>query len=358
VKISLGVSLAILFGLGSVAHACVWDSKTLWEEKHEHPTLAQAILNPKTETPDVKDLTDRIAKLKANPQTNDPAWWNDFAGAYIRLGQSAVAVKILEPLTNKFAGDYGVHANLGTAYHLLGRYADAEKEIRRDLEINPDAHFGLEKYHLALLQYLSASPEYQLRHVYVDEFTGALFSDLKYLFFGPDYFYSSGREELPDSNELKYANDETKRIFTTNSLSFDELQRLNQLGHSDGLMGYEKNWDLGTNSNLERGVIYMATLNQKQPACWVMLGLLASSHRDFQLAKTAFQKAIDLGSPQTLVLQWQIKGFNELPVQLHIFGFRPAVLIFAGLMVGFVVVVIRIICILIKEAIRKSAKPS
>jgi hypothetical protein len=342
------VLLAILFGLGSVAHACVWDSKTLGEEKHEHPTLAQAILNPKTEAPDIKDLTDRIAKLKANPQTNDPAWWNDYAGAYIRLGRSAEAVKILEPLTNKFAGDYGVHANLGTAYHLLGRYADAEKEIRRDLEINPDAHFGLEKYHLALLQYLSASPGYQMRHVYVDEFTSTFFSDLIYVFHGPS-FYSGDREEFPNPNDLKYADDETKKIFATNSLDFNCPQALSQLTRLDGLMGYEKKWDLGTNSNLERGVIYMTTLNQKQPACWVMLGLLATSHRDFQLAKVAFQKAIDLGSPQALVLQWQIKGFNELPVQLHIFGFRPGLLIFAGLVIGLMVVVIRIIYIWIRK---------
>ena len=29
----------------------------------------------------------------------------------------------------RFANDYGVHANLGTAYHLMGRYADASREI-------------------------------------------------------------------------------------------------------------------------------------------------------------------------------------------------------------------------------------
>ncbi len=110
------------------APACINDSKTLSAEKREHPTLAQAILNPKIEKPDVKELNARIQKLNAEPKTNDPAWWNDLAGAYLRLGQPLAAVKILEPLTNRFAGDYGIHANLGTAYHLLGRYADAERE--------------------------------------------------------------------------------------------------------------------------------------------------------------------------------------------------------------------------------------
>ena len=70
------------------------------------------------------------------------------------MGQPREVVELPEPLREKFANDYGFHANLGTAYHLLGRYPEAEREIARDLEINPDAHFGLEKYHLALLQYL------------------------------------------------------------------------------------------------------------------------------------------------------------------------------------------------------------
>ncbi len=77
----------------------------------------------------------------------------------------------LEGVLLKFPNNYGIHANLGTACHMLGRYAEAEQEIRRDLEINPEAHFGLEKYHLALLQYLAKPKDYQARHVYVDEWS-------------------------------------------------------------------------------------------------------------------------------------------------------------------------------------------
>ncbi len=153
------VLFSLWFAFGGLTQACINDSisKTLWEEKREHPSLAEAILHPTVETPDLKELTNRIATLQAKPNTNDPAWWNDLAGAYLRLGKPAEAVKILEPVTNRFATNYGVHANLGTAYHLLGRYQDAEREIRRDTELDAEAHFGMEKYHLALLQYLSRS---------------------------------------------------------------------------------------------------------------------------------------------------------------------------------------------------------
>jgi len=154
--------MAVLIGLGAynLARACIWDSDTLSDEKKHSPTLAAAILSPQTTQVDVKALRTRIVKLQAAPNETDPAWWGDLSGAYLRLGEAAEAVKILEPLTNRFATNYALHANLGTAYHLLGRYVDAEREIARDLEINPDAHFGLEKYHLALLEYLMRDEEY------------------------------------------------------------------------------------------------------------------------------------------------------------------------------------------------------
>ena len=165
--------VVVLLVLLTRTHACINDSKTsqtLAQEKRNHGGLASAILN-EPDPVDTRELNDRIASLKANPKHDDVAWWNDLAGGYLRLGQAAEAAQLLEPLTNRFANDYGIHANLGTAYHLLGRYKDAEAEIGRDLELNPEGHAGMEKYHLALLQYLSRDADYQLCHVYVDEFT-------------------------------------------------------------------------------------------------------------------------------------------------------------------------------------------
>src|SRR6187549_3743332 len=151
--------LSLLLLLPIASYACIWDADTLSDERKAKPALAELILNEKPASPDPKPFRERIAKLKAEPKENDPAWWNDLAGAHLRLGEAAEAAKILEPLVSKFPNDYGIHANLGTAYHLLGRYADAERHIARDLEINPEAHFGLEKYHLALLRYLNRDAE-------------------------------------------------------------------------------------------------------------------------------------------------------------------------------------------------------
>ena len=145
-KTRLRLLLAFLcFGFSTPLPACIWDADTLADEKKSHPTMAAAILGNPPDLGDPAKLRKRIAELNAKRRENDAAWWNDLAGAHIRLGESQKAATLLESVLTRFPDDYGIHANLGTAYHLLGRYAEAEKEIGRDLEINPEAHFGLEK---------------------------------------------------------------------------------------------------------------------------------------------------------------------------------------------------------------------
>ncbi|MEO7299643.1 MAG: tetratricopeptide repeat protein [Verrucomicrobiota bacterium] len=123
--------------------ACIWDADTLDNEKKKKPEIAEVIFGTRKDTTDASQLRKRIADLKSAPREDEAAWWNNLAGAHLRLGQPQEAVNLLEPILKKFDSDYGVHANLGTAYHLLGRYQEAEKEIARDLEINPEAlRFG------------------------------------------------------------------------------------------------------------------------------------------------------------------------------------------------------------------------
>jgi hypothetical protein len=135
------------------------------------------------------------------------------------------------------------------------------------LEINPEAHFGLEKYHLALLRYLNRHAEFQEEHVYIEAWSDSLHR-------AHDAAYGSLSDEA-------LAN------------KFDE-QFLNA-------------------TNLLEGVMYMAQLNPKQPACWVMLGLVCIRHgqRDLNLGKAAFERAIRLGSPQRELLEAKIAALDE-----------------------------------------------
>jgi tetratricopeptide (TPR) repeat protein len=307
------MTILMAFVAHDLARACIWDSDTLSDEKKHSPTLAAAIISPETMQADVKALRARIEKLRAVPNESDPAWWSDWSGAYLRLGEAAEAVKILEPLTNRFATNYAIHANLGTAYHLLGRYAEAEREIARDLEINPDAHFGLEKYHLALLEYLMRDEEYRLRHVYVDEFTSPFLTEYGLEVYFRNVAVSNENEAAvldKDASAALSAEVRNHKTFSRNEL-YRLGQGLDELAWSDKAPAYRLKWNLAQETNLEKGVVYMAGLNGREPACWTMLGLLAVQRHDKHLTIAAYEKAIQLGSPQASILQAQIDVLKE-----------------------------------------------
>lgn len=281
-----------------MADACRWDADTLGNEKKKKPEIAEIIFGTGKEQVDVARLQNRIADLKANPRRDDPDWWNNFAGAYIQLGQPQRAADLLEPVLEKFKDNYGVHANLGTAYHLLGRYQEAEKEIARDLEINPEAHFGLEKYHLALLQYLSRDAEYQKQHVYVDEWTDAFFNhEAESL---SDFSFEA--KELPELAKLDASD--------TNLLSSRPEWQAEHIGKIS-LPPYAAKWNLAADPKFEEGIRLMASLNPKQPACFTMLGIACLIKRDFNLAAAAFEKAIALDSSQKEILQKRLSETRE-----------------------------------------------
>ncbi len=288
------------------AWACIWDATTLEEEKARRPNLAEVILNQSTNKVDKIELLKRVETLQSTPRTNDPTWWNNLAGAYIRLGKSKEAASLLEPVIKLFPNDYAMHANLGTAYHLLQNYAEAEREIRRGLELNPQAHFGLERYHLALLQYLIRDDEYKKRHVYVDEWSTA------FLTTQPEHFKGRAESDILEAAipPVSYTNS----LPSTNVASAPRYIIERDLGAAsaaDTPPEYRHRWNLAHDTNFLEGVTYMAQLNQSEPAAFVMAGIAAFSQRDFHLGSAAFQRAIDLDSPQRQLLQWRLDDAKD-----------------------------------------------
>jgi hypothetical protein len=293
------IAMAVLTALTS--QACIWDSDTLADEKRKSPELASLILASRP-APDTNALLKRVQKLKANPREEDPAWWNDLAGAYLRLGHPQEAATLLEPLLTRFPDDYAIHANLGTAYHLLGRYEEAEREIARDLELNPNGHFGLEVYHLALLQYLSRDREYQSRHVYVDEYTPSFLTGH---IFGISPAISWAEASAPAASE------EIKSKLAIEQEGYKKDQLIFQLAKLDAPPTYQRKWSLGNDPKFENGVRYMAELNANQPAAFVMLGMACLKKQDLHLAAAAFERAISLGSQQADRLRTKVAEVRD-----------------------------------------------
>ncbi len=304
--------ILILAWFTLTARACIWDADSLSHEKSRSHDLATAILGQPSITEDTNKLSARIKELEASRNETSADWWNNLAGAHLRLNQPAEAAKLLEPVAGKFPNDYGLHANLGTAYHLLGRYAEAEKEIARDLEINPAAHFGLEKYHLALLQYLMRDAKYQSRHVYVDELTIPFLMAYKGRMEGFYEEFISGMAQSDYTNGLAEAEKDLAELSQTDfsKWSLDSFQSMAEVSALEAKPAYRTNWNLGEITNLEAGVIYMAQMNPQEPACATMLGIAAWKKRDYNLAAKAFEKAIALNSPQTALLQNKIEGLK------------------------------------------------
>lgn len=272
------LTLLILGGAMSSVSGCIWDSDSLGSEKRGRPKLADIILNSAKPSVDVAGLQGRLDNLLRAPRLEEPAWINDVAGAHLRLGQPQKAVELLIPAVARWTNNYGIHANLGTAYHLMGRYADAERHIARDLEINPEAHFGLEKFHLALLQYLIRPKSWQEQRLYVDEFSTGLAAAT-----GPRLFVHNVDTELDSPAVAGMTN----------------------------LPAYRELWNLATVTNLEAGLIYMAELNPREPAVFEALGAYCWLKRDLNLAVAAFERAIQLGSLKRELLSSKVDSLRE-----------------------------------------------
>jgi hypothetical protein len=79
----------------------------------------------------------------------------------------------------------------------------------------------------------------------------------------------------------------------------------------DALPEYRLNWNLAVDPKLEAGLIYMATLNSKEPACFEMLGVKSLRNHDLNLAAAAFERAISLGSSHTDLLQLRVTAIHH-----------------------------------------------
>jgi hypothetical protein len=74
---------------------------------------------------------------------------------------------------------------------------------------------------------------------------------------------------------------------------------------------YRFKWDLAADTNVVRGVMYMAELNPDEPAAMVMAGLVAVRNRAYHLGIAAYERAILLGSPQADLLHLHIADLKK-----------------------------------------------
>ncbi len=148
------VVLVFVLAVPVTAWACLWDYDTLRQERARFPAALELITGKflrHSEEFYAWRIQDRLAKLKADP--TNLGYHDDLAVAYQKTGQHAKAVETILAKEKIKPGLYETYSNLGTFYILAGDFEQGLPYIDRALAINPDAHFGRERYQKWLVEY-------------------------------------------------------------------------------------------------------------------------------------------------------------------------------------------------------------
>jgi hypothetical protein len=173
--------IVVVLVLAAAASACLWDSDTLRYETKGMPGLVEVITGRIERQPPLyyQMRLERVAKLVQTEPGNLGAY-DDAGVACDRLGRGDEAIGWMARKKEQLdridtaAGQgkehlYRYHANLGTFLAHRWVRAGADRGVMADLvqgrdhiaeaiRINPDAHFGREKYQLMAMEWIIAAP--------------------------------------------------------------------------------------------------------------------------------------------------------------------------------------------------------
>ncbi len=148
------LAIVLVIAAPAIAIACMWDSDTLKQERARFPDALELITGKFLRHS--KDfyrwrISDRETKLAQAP--TDPALLDDLAVAYAKIGDTQTAIATMQRADQT---RYETAANLGTFRVMAGDYDGGLVDIDRALAINPEAHFGRERYQKWLVEYVQS----------------------------------------------------------------------------------------------------------------------------------------------------------------------------------------------------------
>lgn len=153
------------------AEACGWDYETYHAEAKSLPCVFDALLGywPKH--------TDAYHEKRIEAFDQALAWMPDWTEgldakgiSLLKLGDLEQAEVVMSRRLSVAPDAYPSHANLGTLYTFTGAFDKALVHIDRALALEPEAHFGREGYHRALvvfLQRIEADPDIAKQETFV-----------------------------------------------------------------------------------------------------------------------------------------------------------------------------------------------
>ena len=153
-QVGRGLSVVFFFVITSATQACLWDWDTLQMERRRFPGTLEMITGKFVRhSPAYYEwrIQDRTKRMRSPAE--DPGLADDLAVAYSKLGRHAEGIALLEQVLAAHPDRYETLANLGTIHMLAGDLKVGKEYVDRAIVINPDAHFGREKYQSLLAEY-------------------------------------------------------------------------------------------------------------------------------------------------------------------------------------------------------------
>lgn len=140
---------------------CIWDSDTLASELRGLPE-AFDLVTGRWHRHSEAYYRERLERLGGERELT-LAELDDLAVAHERLGDHDAAIAVMARKHKALANTpddehrYRYHANFGTFLAHAGRFDEGLVELRRAVAINPDAHFGRERFQIELIEYIAAA---------------------------------------------------------------------------------------------------------------------------------------------------------------------------------------------------------
>jgi tetratricopeptide (TPR) repeat protein len=151
----LWLTVITLLNASTTILACAWDYDTIKMERSRFPSTLELITGKfLRHSPEFYQwrIENRLERLKSEP--DNVALLDDLGVAYDKIGRQDKAIETALAAENIKPGRYETAANLGTFYLHAGDLSNGILHIERALAINPDAHFGRERYQLLLAEHL------------------------------------------------------------------------------------------------------------------------------------------------------------------------------------------------------------
>ena len=155
----VAVAITVVLLTISTAMACLWDTDTLAQERAKFPSALELIAGKfPRHSPAFYQwrIDDRQAKLDSGD--DQASYYDDIAVAYDKLRQDDQAIEWMHKKAEKFNDSvdnrYKTAANLGTFYLHSRQLDKGIEQLELAIKINPNAHFGRERYQLYLAKYI------------------------------------------------------------------------------------------------------------------------------------------------------------------------------------------------------------